>query len=238
MLAKLHIESLATKNTVKAVRQALQHLPTDLNRTYDDAMDRINHQNEDDKHLARMVLIWVSKAKRPLSVAELREALAIEPDATALDADNLLDIDIILSVCAGLVIVDEAMSVVRLIHYTAQNYFDGLQTTQFLEAHTQIASSCLQYLSFSEFSGPEFTTCGWNTPVSARRKGKDNVKSLVEAHPLLAYSQYCLLHAAEASGLRLRDPIDSFLSRALSWKYFWRYLEDDHLAAPWNYPDW
>ncbi|KAJ7130496.1 hypothetical protein C8R44DRAFT_569438, partial [Mycena epipterygia] len=112
LLAKLHTESLATKNIVKAVWDALQHLPSDLEHTYDEAMDRINRQNEDDRELARQALTWVAYAKRPLSVAELHEALAITPNATTLDVDDLLDIGIVLSVCAGLIIVDEVMSVV------------------------------------------------------------------------------------------------------------------------------
>ncbi|KAJ7305570.1 hypothetical protein DFH08DRAFT_665880, partial [Mycena albidolilacea] len=105
----------------------------------------------DDKEVARLALTWVAYSKRPLTVPELREALAIEPDATSLDVDNLLDINIILSVCGGLVIVNEEMSTVRLVHYTAQHYFDSIQATHFPDAHTIIASTCFVYLSFTEF---------------------------------------------------------------------------------------
>ncbi|KAJ7113600.1 hypothetical protein C8R44DRAFT_630940, partial [Mycena epipterygia] len=56
-----------------------------LKDTYDERMHRIRSQNEDDRQLALLVLTWVAYATRPLSVAELREALAIEPDATTLD---------------------------------------------------------------------------------------------------------------------------------------------------------
>ncbi|KAJ7080214.1 hypothetical protein B0H15DRAFT_997583, partial [Mycena belliarum] len=148
LLAKLHIGSLSTKNTVKAVRQALQSLPQDLDQTYDEAMERILSQSSDDKQLALQTLTWVAYAKRPLSVAELREALAIEPDATSLDTDNLLDISIVLAVCAGLIIVDEEMSVVRLIHFTTQHYFDKIQSIKFPDAHQMIATHCLAFLSF------------------------------------------------------------------------------------------
>ncbi|KAJ7722542.1 hypothetical protein B0H14DRAFT_3170152 [Mycena olivaceomarginata] len=128
LLAKLHLDSLSTKNTVKAVRDALNRMPKDLDRTYDEAMERIDRQNEDDRHLAHSVLTWVAYAVHPLLVNELREALAIEPGAESVDPDNLLDTAIIISVCAGLVIVDEAMSVVRLIHYTTQEYISFLVT--------------------------------------------------------------------------------------------------------------
>ena len=109
LLAKLHIDSLSTKLTVKAVREALQHLPKDLNQTYDETMKRIDSQKEDERDLACQVLMWVANSKRLLSVGELQEALAIESGSTTLDVDNLLDIDTILSVCAGLVIVDDIM---------------------------------------------------------------------------------------------------------------------------------
>ncbi|KAJ7872644.1 hypothetical protein B0H14DRAFT_2570143 [Mycena olivaceomarginata] len=44
LLAKLHIESLSTKSTIKAVREALENLPKDLEQTYNDTIDRINDQ--------------------------------------------------------------------------------------------------------------------------------------------------------------------------------------------------
>jgi hypothetical protein len=55
--------SLAMKNTIKAVRDALQHFPTNLNQTYEDAMNRINSQNTDDQQLAHLALTWVAYAK-------------------------------------------------------------------------------------------------------------------------------------------------------------------------------
>ncbi|KAJ7444028.1 ankyrin repeat-containing domain protein [Mycena latifolia] len=227
LLAKLHTESLATKNTVKAVREALQHLPKNLNHTYEEAMNRIKNQNEDDRQLALQALTWVAYAKRPLSVAELREALAIEPDATTLDVDNLLDINIVLSVCAGLIIVDEVMSVVRLIHFTTQGYFDSIQQIQFPDAHTTIASQCLAYLSFEEFS---------------KLDGEYMLDKGVKAHPLVGYSQHLLLHAAEAKRqLDLQPGLTFFLEKAHSWKGIWySSLYQWRPAPPWDYygRDW
>lgn len=78
--------------------------------------------------IAHSTFTWVVNAKRPLTVQELQVALAIESGAKKLDVDNLLDIEIILSVCAGLVIVNEQLSVVRLVHYTTQEYLDSIQS--------------------------------------------------------------------------------------------------------------
>ncbi|KAJ6502837.1 ankyrin repeat-containing domain protein [Mycena vitilis] len=228
LLAKLHIESLTTKNTIKALRTALQNLPKDLTGTYDEAMERVERQNEDDKQLAHQVFTWVTNAMRPMSVAELRDALAVEPGTSFLDGDNLLDIDIVLSVCAGLIIVDGEIPVVRVIHYTAQHYFDSIQAVRFPDAHADIASACFTYLSFAQFStSPSY----WSFEVASQ---------LLSKHPLLSYSQYCLLHAAKIDGLGLNSGIESFAHRTSSWKHFWETLfyRYQELAAPWMYRDW
>ncbi|KAJ6461205.1 hypothetical protein DFH09DRAFT_1495465, partial [Mycena vulgaris] len=198
LLAKLHIESLASKNAIKAVREALQHLPTDLQQTYDEAMDRIKLQREEDRELGLLALTWVANAKRLLSVSELQEALAIEENSTFLDLDNLLDISMILSVCAGLIIVDETLSVVRLTHYTTQGYLDNIQSDQFPLAQTKIVSACLTYLSFKKFA---------NLPTSWEER-----RGLIPKHPFLEYAQYCLLHAKGQPELELRNKIILFLT--------------------------
>ncbi|KAJ6520685.1 ankyrin repeat domain-containing protein, partial [Mycena vulgaris] len=225
LLPKLHIEALASKNTVKAVRQALQHLPTDLQQTYDDAIERIKLQREEDRELGLLALTWVANAKRPLLVSELREALAIEEDSTFLDPDNLLDISTILSVCAGLIIVDETLSVVRLIHYTTQGYLDNIQSDQFPLAQTKIVSTCLTYLSFKEFATlPE----SWG----AQRK-------MILKHPFLDYAQYCLLHAEGQPELQLQSRITGFMTtEAPRWRNseIWSSVDpcDNHFKAGWE----
>ncbi|KAJ7117088.1 hypothetical protein C8R44DRAFT_674381 [Mycena epipterygia] len=224
LLAKLHIDSLTTKNTIKAVREALHRLPKDLRHTYDEAMERIDHQGEDDRQLAHLILTWVANTKRPLSVGELREALAIEPDATDLDPENLLDISIILSVCAGLLIVDETASVVRLVHYTAQDYLDSIQSQYFPDAQTKITLSCLTYLSFQEFS---------TLPIN-----QDEQRKLVFQHPFLEYSQYCFAHAVGQPELDHLERIILFLNRASTWKHFWwSSLGYNSLVMPWMIPE-
>ncbi|KAJ7458308.1 hypothetical protein B0H11DRAFT_1817909 [Mycena galericulata] len=141
LLAKLHLETLSTKSTIKAVQQALEALPKTLNDCYDNAMKQIEEQKQEDTQLAHSTLTWVANAKRPLTPLELQTALAIEPGTKSLDSDNILDIEVIISVCAGLVIVDEQLSVVRLVHYTTQEYLDGIQSQRFPHAQTEITRS-------------------------------------------------------------------------------------------------
>ncbi|KAJ7252326.1 ankyrin repeat-containing domain protein [Mycena rebaudengoi] len=139
------------RQNVAAVRDALMSLPSDLNATYDDIVDRINRQNEDDKQLAWRTLSWLTNAKRPMRPPQLREALAIQPGATALDSDGVTDMDIILSVCAGLVVVDEVDDKVGFIHYTTQMCFQlaRVRTSVFPHAQSEITLTCFTYMSLT-----------------------------------------------------------------------------------------
>ncbi|KAJ7798406.1 hypothetical protein B0H14DRAFT_33850 [Mycena olivaceomarginata] len=126
-----------SKHNVAAVRDALTNLSSSLDSAYGDIVKRINQQPEDDRQLAWRTLSWVLHAMRPLQPSQLREALAIEPAATSLDPERRTDMDIILSVCAGLVVVNEADKKVRLIHYSTQTYLQSIQDTFFPHAQCE-----------------------------------------------------------------------------------------------------
>jgi len=104
-----------TKHNLAAVRKALEVLPKEMDDTYDEAMERIEQQNKDDKELAKQVFSWITHAWRPLSVKELQHALAVIPGMTCMDPDALIDEEILTSVCAGLVVIDEESSTVHLV---------------------------------------------------------------------------------------------------------------------------
>ncbi|KAJ7126657.1 ankyrin repeat-containing domain protein, partial [Mycena filopes] len=183
LLAKLHMKALAEQRTPKQVRTALHNLPETLAETYADAMRRIDTQSKGDRQIAQAVLTWVTHAKQILSVADLRVALAIEPGAKELDDDDLLDIETILGVCAGLIIVDEHLSVVRLVHYTTQEYMDRNSLQHFPRAQIKITQSLLTFINFDSV---------WNFITGY---DDDDVYDM-KLPPLLEYCQYCLTHAA------------------------------------------
>ncbi|KAJ7159603.1 ankyrin repeat-containing domain protein [Mycena filopes] len=213
LLAKLHIDALSTKSTVKAVREALKSLPTDLSATYEEAMKRIDDQNEEDRTIAHSALMWVANAQRPLRVSDVRLALAIEPGTQQLDDDNILDIELILAVCAGLLIVDEQLDVVRLAHYTTQEYFDRAQAQRFPNAQTDITRRLLTFLSFDGVPKAEWGA--WNAGLP----------------PLVRYAQHWPRHAVGRPERELREMILKFLRvDAPRW--------NKCLGNKWNSPPW
>jgi hypothetical protein len=114
-------------------------------------MERIEGQLLDEEELAKQVLSWITCAKRPLTTSELQHAMAVEIDGLELDEGNIPQIDDIVSVCAGLVTVDEESNIIRLVHYTTQQYFQRTKSNWFPDAEAEITTICVTYLSFSVF---------------------------------------------------------------------------------------
>lgn len=80
-------------------------------------------------------------------MGELQHALATELDCSDLDKDAIIDEELMLSVCAGLGVVDHQSRTFRLVHYTAQEYFETEQFDHFPNAQKDITQTCLTYLS-------------------------------------------------------------------------------------------
>ena len=122
-----------------------------LNQAYEHAMERINGQKSGFRLLAKKVLSWIICAKRPLTTLELQHALAVNIGDPELDKENIREIEDMASVCAGLVTVDEESKIIRLVHYTTQEYFERTWESWFPNAHTDITKICVTYLSFNAF---------------------------------------------------------------------------------------
>ncbi|EAQ88564.1 hypothetical protein CHGG_05183 [Chaetomium globosum CBS 148.51] len=154
LLAQLHIDMLLSQLTKGDLKRALQSLGKGmegLEKTYDQAMERIERQGRDHADRAKQILTWIVHSKRPLSVLELQHALAVQANTAALDTDFIPTAEVMLSLCAGLVTIDEESSVIRLAHYTTQEYFQQSQKQWVLGAVADIATRCVTYLSFDTF---------------------------------------------------------------------------------------
>ncbi|KAI9776598.1 MAG: hypothetical protein M1839_009502 [Geoglossum umbratile] len=154
LLAQLHMNTLVDQPTKGDIKEALQHLANGidgLDKTYEQAMERIEGQGIWVRKLAKRILAWIIYAKRPLSTAELQHALATRLGTVNLDEDYLPSAQVLQSICSGLVTVDEQSGIVRLVHYTTQEYFERTRTTWFPDAQLDITNVCVTYLSFGVF---------------------------------------------------------------------------------------
>lgn len=156
LLAQLQFDSLLDKFTLRDIRAALKMLPTGSNsyhQTYADTMKRVMSQTLAARELAMQVLSWLTSTKRLLTIPELRCALAVEVGQCKLDEENLPQIENMVSVCAGLVAVNQQSNTICLAHYTTQEYFEGTANQWFPDADFDMMRICVAYLSFSVFQG-------------------------------------------------------------------------------------
>ncbi|KAF5571035.1 hypothetical protein FPHYL_755 [Fusarium phyllophilum] len=196
LLARLHLDSLEGIMAVKRLRDALSTLPTGTSaydKAYRSAIERIESQHGDRASVAKDVLAWLTFVKRRLTIEELRTAVIIQETDLNIDEDNLMDVEDMVSACAGLVAIDEHDNRVTLIHYTTEEYLRRTWTTwanTHLNADTLIATSCLTYLLFPVF----------DVDFSAMGRLSQSVKAGRQVYPLLEYSlDYGPLHARLAS---------------------------------------
>ncbi|KLJ13681.1 hypothetical protein EMPG_11394 [Blastomyces silverae] len=156
LLAQLHLQSLCGLRSPKAVKLALKNLRKGVDaydHAYHEAMQRIKAQVPGSRELAIEALSWIILARRPLSVTELLHALAVEIGESTLDEENISDVDHLVSVCVGLVTVDNESRIVRLVHYTAQEYFQKSKDVWFPHGHDILTRKCVTYLTFDASSG-------------------------------------------------------------------------------------
>ncbi|KAK3297422.1 uncharacterized protein B0H64DRAFT_473534 [Chaetomium fimeti] len=176
LLAHLLLGSLQDLTTVKALRGALARCRGEghgqdgeiLAIAYEHTMERVIEQKKGLAELAKKALQWIAWAKRPLRALELRHVLAVEADAAEPVEDCTPKIGDIVSVCAGLVIVDKRSGIVRLVHPTAQEYLE--QTTQrwFPDAHRTITRACIASLTHGETHALyEYAVANWGHHAQA-----------------------------------------------------------------------
>lgn len=160
LLAKLQLESLEGKKSPKAVRVALDELTPKgseaYKAAYDSVMQRIKGQLPDQIELAKLTLGFLTYGERQFSTQELVEALGVEVGEPEFDSDNCPDIDDVLSSCLGLVTIDEDTSVIRLVHYTTQEYLRrGNLYRCFPDVHDSVKAICLTCISFDRYGDPD-----------------------------------------------------------------------------------
>jgi hypothetical protein len=114
-----------------------------LDETYEQAIKRIEGQEEGYRELAKRVLAWVTHAKRALYTTQVQHALAVNVGMAELDEDFLPEVEILGSICARLVTIDKKSDVIQLVHYTMQEYFE--RTYSFPNAEIDITATCVTY---------------------------------------------------------------------------------------------
>jgi hypothetical protein len=161
---RFQLDEISEAATDDAIRMAIQNLPKDLAETYARILTKIwNSAGGSSKFdLAKQIFKWVICARRPLTVEELSEAMAVSVDCDSLDINKVPSGDgyHLLQACGNLLNVDRNDQTVRLAHHTVGKFlvsdqpqfatYGSLHFTQ-SKAEADIGVMCVTYLSFSDF---------------------------------------------------------------------------------------
>ncbi|KAL6901316.1 hypothetical protein GGI43DRAFT_422769 [Trichoderma evansii] len=163
LLAQLYLGVLEDKVSVASIKDALEKFQRLREMRGEDKKLEILKGNQKGFHrLAENALSWLCHAKRRFTTIELQHAPVVDMELDhdkipqIFDDDSILELDLIVSSCLGLVTVDKESNAIRLVHYTTQEYFDRMRKKFFPEAETKIANVCTLYLTFDIFESGTF----------------------------------------------------------------------------------
>jgi ankyrin repeat protein len=182
----------STDSSPFAIRKKLKSLPEDLPNLYNRILLNIN---VDDVEAANNILRWVVWAKRPLSLQELKIAVAIRPEQTSMSKISetmRCDLETDLYSILG-PLIDIRDGLVYLVHQSAKAYLKNMKpiacnaiSALSDESNLYISTCCLAYLSFDEFHHEPVDHGSFST-----NKGLTEIRRRCEEFPFLLY---CGMH--------------------------------------------
>ena len=128
------------------MRKALFCLPRAIDKALGTVMQRIRLQHPEAQLLGMKTLALVLYAKRPLTVEELLEALAIEVWSSGHEPDDIVHEEVMLECCKGLVRVQTTDRTVHFSHCSVHNYIQS--HPDLLSSNLYLAKICLTYLLY------------------------------------------------------------------------------------------
>jgi hypothetical protein len=179
------LELLAQQRKPTEIRRALQTVPPTLEETYCNILLRIP---QEDRALAREVLMWLTIGIRAMHFDELCDAVVVEEDTRTLSEDDrLLNPEDILHICQSLVSYNAETGLVTLAHSSVPMYLTSQQIQAspasffYLDPAVSqdiITRKCLTYLLYDDFA-------------RGYLNDKDKIDQRFDLWPLLNYCAVC-----------------------------------------------
>ncbi|KAH6889054.1 ankyrin repeat domain-containing protein 50 [Coprinopsis sp. MPI-PUGE-AT-0042] len=189
--ASLQLDALGECFSVQDVRDTLKSFPSSIGDVYRQTWARISNEGHKHASLAKLVLVWVLNASRSMTIEELERVVAFSPDTHKFEPDRLVPETTLISLCGGLIVVEEESRLVRLVHYTAKKTLEDLLHEEFPHPHALLATVCMTHLTECSFQ---------DTAISS----DDEFRNTLEDDPLLAYASEAWAFHARA-GLNVED---------------------------------
>ncbi|KAH6902539.1 ankyrin repeat-containing domain protein [Coprinopsis sp. MPI-PUGE-AT-0042] len=184
--AKLQLEALRQCVSVLDIEETLDGFPTDIEAIYAKTWEQILAQGPKQSNLAKVVLLWITHAHGEITIDVLRRAVATSPKTYSFDPKRMVPEPLLLSVCCGLVSVDEKTRLVRLIHYTTRDAI----LPRIQELHP-VPHAILAHVSIAHITSCGFRNCNLECKTGEE---EDAFQALLRSDLLLAYAHRSWVH--------------------------------------------
>ncbi|CAL8581268.1 hypothetical protein XPA_006968 [Xanthoria parietina] len=151
LLAVLHVQAVLEEPTTGDMEEALDRLPQNLHAAFEDTIQRIKRQSETRSRIALQALTLICRARRPLVLNELVDALAFRPQLVTVSPNHRPPRKTVLDSCHGLVTVDEESQIIRLVHYSVYSFLQGAEE-DLIRDERFIAKLCVEYQMLQPFT--------------------------------------------------------------------------------------
>ena len=164
---KFQLQALREKRSDSLILAALRDLPRNLPETFERILSKYTETTDID--LGRQIFSWVSVAKRPLTVEELREAMGVRPLQEVWDDSTYInDMKKAIACCGNLVFIEEEQQTVHFTHSSVKHYLLSSAAQESLskyhvdieKANEDAGSICVTYLNFPVFNRQVARTTG------------------------------------------------------------------------------
>ncbi|KAF2996539.1 hypothetical protein E8E14_002429 [Neopestalotiopsis sp. 37M] len=151
----LQMDTICAEKTDHLIRRALDNLPKSLSGTFRRILEKSKQEGRCYQEDILKILVG---AKRPLTVAEFREALSITPGDISWDPRKVINnIHSTLACCGSIVIIDEDEGTVRLLHQSVVQFLhaagpDSMEWSFTAhDADTHLGQIIVTYLNYGVF---------------------------------------------------------------------------------------
>src|SRR5438874_12191146 len=100
---KCQLDNVAACPTDRAKRKALSELPPTLDATYQRILEKVGLLSEETQIMVKKALQCLVTAKRPLTVAEVVDAVSVTVGGDSLDKEGMIMEDDLIEWCGSLV---------------------------------------------------------------------------------------------------------------------------------------
>lgn len=100
---------------MRQVLQTLEQFPAHLEYVYLDSWHRILDSDPEHAALGKEAFVWILNSRRSMTIDELCHALAICPETHAFQQERLMSEAALITLCRGLVVVEDTSRTVRLV---------------------------------------------------------------------------------------------------------------------------